>query len=56
MEPAKHHSWLCLGCQVFDTLAEVQMLFRCIHSPTQQTKEKRHQTGKSGESGKDFSE
>ena len=41
---------------VSDNVAEVQMLFRCIHSPTQQTKENRHQTGKSGDSGKDFSE
>jgi len=32
------------------------MLFRHIHSPTQQTKEKRCQTGKRGESGKDFAE
>ena len=32
------------------------MLFRCIHSPTQQTKEKRRQTGKRSESGKNFPE
>jgi hypothetical protein len=44
------------GQLVFDNASEVQMLFRCIHSPTQQTKEKCHQTGKSGESGKQFAE
>jgi hypothetical protein len=42
------------GQLVFDNAAEVQMLFRRIHSPTQQSEEKRHQRGKRSESRKDL--
>jgi hypothetical protein len=40
----------------FDNPAEVQMLFRRIHSPTQQSEKERHQRGKRSESRKDLPE
>jgi hypothetical protein len=36
--------------------AEVQMILRRIHSPTQQREEERHQDGKSGETRQELPE
>jgi hypothetical protein len=41
---------------VIDNAAEVQMLFRRIHSPTQQSEKERHQGSKGSESSKDLPE
>jgi hypothetical protein len=42
------------GTLAFDDTVEIQMLFRRIHSPPQQEKEERYETGKCGESRKYF--
>jgi hypothetical protein len=45
-----------LGRLVKSNVAEVQMQLRRIHSPTQQRKKERRQTGKRRKSGKDLAE
>jgi hypothetical protein len=47
---------MALPRQVFDNVAEVQVLLRRIHPPTEQNKEKRCETGKGGKSGQDLPE
>jgi len=44
------------GQLAFDNAAEVQVLFRCVRSPTQHSKNKRRQANKCCETGKDLPE
>jgi len=44
------------GQPVFDNAAKVQMLFRRIHPPMQQSEKERHQRGKRSESRNDLPE